>query len=193
MINLMIKPNYSLNSLIFFNVFLLFLALISLDSIHARTMQRYSDNKVSEDDYNAGNYSVSAVCSDEEAGDLKVNKNENQTTSTDKYSNQKAEDTGIMEFKNVRFIKKPIPRNSENIERGLTVAIDPKTGKIRKPRRGEIPFHKLPKKSAKSLKSINLPGGGVAMQAPPEATSFYTVKIGQEGTYEFMCTNKSID
>ncbi len=193
MINLMIKPNYSLNSLIFFNIFLLFLALISLDSIHARTMQRYSDNKVSEDDYNAGNYSVSAVCSDEEAGDLKVNKNENQTTSTDKYSNQKAEDTGIMEFKNVRFIKKPIPRNSENIERSLTVAIDPKTGKIRKPRRGEIPFDKMPKKPAKSLKTINLPGRGVAMQAPPEASPFYTVKMGQEGTYEFMCTNKSID
>jgi len=187
----MIKPNYSLNSLIFFNIFLLFLALISLDSIHARTMQRYSDNKVSEDDYNAGNYSVSAVCSDKEAGDLKVNKNGDQTTSTDKYSNHKAEDTGMMEFKNVKVINRPQPPSGSSNPRdqGMVVEIDRETGKFIRPSPGKIPPPRRFSESVEEFPTIELKGGGVAMPAPPSTISYTNVTIDKDSKYKYSCTN----
>jgi len=186
----MIKPNYSLNSLIFFNIFLLFLALISLDSIHACTMQTPSDTKASEDDYNAGKYSVGAVCSGEKAGDLKVNKNEDKTTSTDKYSNQKAEDTGIMEFKNVKVINRPQPSSGSSNPRGqgMVVTIDPETGEFTVPKPGQIPPPKPFPQASQFVSEIEIEGG-VVLPLPPSAIAHSTVTIEKDGNLKFSCTN----
>jgi len=188
----MIKSIIILNNLVIFIIFILLFTINSATLLNACTSQKTVDN-ASVESYDPINSTDRASCYTGEKTELESNNKTVQNPATDGEILGNIKKTNIIKLKNVKVINKPTPRSSKSIPtdgQGMTVSVDPKTGKIRKPLKGEINLPSVSPQSVESINTIKLPGGGEAIPAPPSSTFYSTVTVDEEGEFKQKCTNK---